>query len=159
MRTHSRLLIGFLGVVAILAVLDSKAEAQVYGGRQYYSFWNTAPSGDYYYREYYFKPAPSYTTYVVHQVHYYPQHPHYCYYYNPQSQTYWGRVPVERNGKAMYSLLKPEDRKGDLEEIPESAFPEPTTPPPLPGSEDNTKIAMPPPDLPPQVAKDKKKGS
>ena len=123
MRTYSRWVIGLLGMIAILAVLDSKAEAQVYGGRQYYSFWHTAPAGDYYYREYYFKPAPSYTTYVVHQVHYYPQYPHYCYYYNPQSQTYWGRVPVERDGKAMYSLLDEKDRKSKLEDIPEMRLP------------------------------------
>ena len=117
----------------LLVVVGPTARAQVFGGRQYYSPWHYQPAVGCYYRDYYFQETTTTTTYTVHQVRYFPEHPNYFYYYNPQADTYWGRVPVERDGKALYSLLAKEDRKSDLEEIPEEAFPEPSAPPPISG--------------------------
>jgi hypothetical protein len=42
-------------------------------------------------------------------------------------------------------MLAEEDRKGTLEEIPESAFPPPGEMPPVPDSTDGARIPPPPP--------------
>jgi hypothetical protein len=78
---------------------------------------------------------------------YHPQRPKYYYYYNPVKRAYWGRCPVEQNGEAQYSLLAEKDRKGKLEEIAETAFPEPGPMPKVPDTEDLT-LDLPPGDLP-----------
>ena len=41
-------------------------------------------------------------------------------------------------------MLKPEDRKSSLEDIPESAFPKPREMPPIPESNDKVKMSSPP---------------
>jgi hypothetical protein len=70
------------------------------------------------------------------------------YFYNPYKKHYWGRCPVDHGGKPVYSMLAEKDRKGDLEEIPESAFPPPGNVPPLPESTDGAGMELPPDDLP-----------
>ena len=49
----------------------------------------------------------------------------YIYYYNPVSQVYWGRYEIGSKGDKRYSILADKDRKKDLKEIPEKAFPKP----------------------------------
>ena len=46
------------------------------------------------------------------------------------------------------SILKQEDRKGDLNAIPESAFPKPAQMPVIPEAEDGLRMEAPPKDLP-----------
>jgi hypothetical protein len=133
----------FVGVLLFSATTPSEANNR---RRQYYSSWSYSNYG-YYYRTYYYQPAPTYTTYHYHYVVYYPSRPYY-YYYNPYSQAYWGRVPVNHNGKDVYSLLSQEHRKGTLGEIKEEHFPKPASMPTLPESKDGTKMDIPPSDLP-----------
>lgn len=153
-----------LGLVCVAALaglsqtdLGTKANAapEPSYGRQYYGSWSYQTT--YYVRPYYYQPYSGYSGYNQHYVYYYPQvNPSYYYYYNPGTQTYWGRTPVKGDpSKPVYSMLKPEDRKKDLKDIPESAFPEPSTPPAIPESKDNVKMEMPPKDLPPVKAEKK----
>jgi hypothetical protein len=72
----------------------------------------------------------------------------YVYFYNPYTHLYWGRCPLQRDGKAQYSLLAEKDCKGSLSEIPESAFPAPGDPPAVPESSHGLKMELPPEDLP-----------
>lgn len=142
---------------ALLAGWAGTANAQAYGQgyghapRQYYSDWKKAPEGNYYARKYYSKPTPDYIGYKTHEVRYFPAKPQHYYYYNPKSQKYWGRCPTEMNGKAAYSLLKMEDRHGDLNKIQESAFPPPGKMPPIPDSDpkEGATVDLPPDDAPP----------
>jgi hypothetical protein len=113
---------------------------------QYYSGWRYYPSRSYYYSSYYYKPYTEYVGYKHHYCIHYPKYPTYVYYYNPYKQTYWGRYDFENKG---YSLLDPKDRKQRLEEIPESAFPEPGEMPRIPESQGGEVVRMePPPALP-----------
>ena len=70
------------------------------------------------------------------------------YYFNPYKRVYWGRSLTDCGGKELYSLLAEKDRKGNLDEIPETAFPKPGAMPSLPESTDGTKVDRPPDDLP-----------
>jgi len=118
--------------------------------RQYYGAWARHTTYTYHYRVYYYKPAPTYVGYRHHYVIYYPSRPQYVYYYNPYTRVYWGRSPVNCCGKPQYSLLAEKDRKGNLTDIPESAFPTPGKLPPVPESDPKEGVAMdlPPDDLP-----------
>jgi len=135
-----------LGLVAVPA-----ARAAFY--RQYYdTSWTYSPSYNYYYVNYYYLPATTYTTYQYHYCIYYPSNPSYIYYYNPTTQAYWGRYKIGSKGDERYSKLAEKDRKKELKEIPEEAFPKPGPMPTIPEAKDN--VAMEPP--PENVPKDKK---
>jgi hypothetical protein len=116
--------------------------------RQYYSSWHKTTQHAYYYRNYYYKPSESYYGYKHHYTIFHPQRPQYLYYYNPYSKKYWGRCPAHSQGKGQYSLLAEADRRGDLEQIPETAFPRPGKMPPIPESTDDATMDLPPDDLP-----------
>lgn len=138
----------YLALAGILLLAASAPTwAKHYGPRQYYSGWSSTNYG-YYYRTYYYKPAPTYASYSYHYVIYYPNRPTYYYYYNPYKQAYWGRSPVNNNGKEVYSLLADEHRKGSLSEIKEEHFPKPGPMPRVPEAKDNVSIEVPPGDLP-----------
>jgi hypothetical protein len=139
----SLLSLTFVGVLLLTAAAPSQANNY---RRQYYTSWSYSGYG-YYYRTYYYQPVTTYTTYSYHYVVYYPSQPYY-YYYNPYTRAYWGRVPVNNNGKEVYSLLAPEHRKGSLSQIKEEHFPKPASMPTLPESTDGTKMDVPPSDLP-----------
>ena len=66
-------------------------------------------------------------------------------------QAYWGRYEIGSKGEKKYSILAEKDRKKELKDIPESAFPEPAKMPKIPGAVDD--VAMEPP--PENVPKDK----
>lgn len=121
-------------------MLGKKAEKEL--PRQVYSDWVEEGSGAsrYYYSCYYYQPTYG-GAYKSHRVIYYPSRPRYVYYYNPYKGRYWGRYDLQEKG---YSLLKEEDRKEKLSEVPESAFPAPGKMPPLPESKDGVEITPPP---------------
>jgi hypothetical protein len=131
------------GVMLLTVTAPSQAK---FGPRQYYTGWSTTSYG-YSYRTYYYKPYTTYTSYSYHYVIYYPSQPYY-YYYNPYTQAYWGRVPINNNGKEVYSLLAQEHRKGTLSEIKEEHFPKPGAMPKVPEATDDVKMEVPPNDLP-----------
>ena len=117
-----------------------EADAYGYGGRQYYSSWSYQPSRSYHYTRYYYQPTVTATTYHYHYCISYPSQPRYVYYYNPVSEVYWGRLDLEGKEGAQYSLLADKDRKKNLSDIPESAFPAPAALPAIPGTADNIKM-------------------
>lgn len=148
MSYRAVLLSSMLAAFAVVS-LPSPAAAQMssYGSpRQYYSSWNKHPSKPYHYRRLYYKPANSYVGYKHHYVIYYPSRPKHCYFFNPYKKQFWGRCAIQHGGK--YSLLPPEVRRPTIEEIPETAFPAPLEPPPLPESLDRLRLDLPPDDLP-----------
>ena len=140
MKTLKMLCIGSCLALCLAMSSGVSANLQNYG-RQYYSSWNYYPSRGYHYSYYYYKPQPDYASYNHHYCVHYPSQPRYVYYYNPYSQAYWGRFDTEGKDGAQYSLLKQEDRKKTLKEIPESAFPKPASMPGVPESEDGETIA------------------
>ncbi len=130
----------FLMVAALLAAgLLSASAAMAYYGRCYYSSWSYYPQRSYYYCQCNYQPAPQ-ADYSYHYCVYVPQQPNYCYYYNPGSQSYWGRYDLEAKG---YSMLAEKDRKKSLKDIPETAFPKPGEMPIIPGTKD-VKLEVPP---------------
>ncbi|HZU34843.1 MAG TPA: hypothetical protein VFA18_02980 [Gemmataceae bacterium] len=137
------------GILALGAAGDPGAShASAVTSRQYHASWAKHPQRGYYYRTYYYKPTVDYVGYRHHYVVYYPRRPQHLYFYNPYKKVYWGRCPTQTQGKAQYSLLAEKDRKATIEEIPESAFPKPGELPPVPESNDGTKMDLPPDDLP-----------
>jgi len=131
-------LVGCLAV-AFFATAGTPKEAEA-GYRHYYSSWSYYPSSSYYYRTYYYRPVRTYSTYHYHYCIYYPRSPRYVYFYNPVRRVYWGRFDTQGKPGAQYSLLDVKDRKENLEEIPESAFPEPGAMPEIPDSNDGLQI-------------------
>ena len=115
----------------------------------YYSSYVYYPAGNYYYSYYYYQPYSGYSGYQSHHCYYYPSYStRYVYYYNPYRHVFWGRYDLQDKG---YSLLAEQDRKGDLKDIAESAFPKPGEMPGIPDSKDGNKMASPP--APPEVTK------
>jgi hypothetical protein len=133
-----------LGMLLFPAPSDAQ---QGFQHRQYYGNWHAHRAG-YAYRPYYFKPHAQFHGYKHHYVIHHPKHPQHLYFYNPYKKQFWGRCPVATNGKAQYSLLAEKDRSGDLEKIPEAAFPEPGPLPTVPEATDDLKLDLPPDDLP-----------
>ncbi|MFG0287253.1 MAG: hypothetical protein ACF8CQ_03715 [Rhodopirellula sp. JB044] len=143
MHRFTRRLLGlaFIGATLSCFITPESAEAGGYY-RQRYSSWSYKPSSSYYYSRYTYHPVVSTVTtrYHYHYAVHYPSRPRYVYYYNPVRRVYWGRYDIQEGG---YSMLKQEDRKEKLEEIPESAFPKPAEMPPIPESSDGEKMAKP----------------
>jgi hypothetical protein len=135
-------------LLAGAASLLAGGERRYSTARQYYSSWHKHPSHGYYYRHYYYKPSPEYSGYKHHYAIYYPSRPNHYYFYNSYTKRYWGRCPVQTNGKEQYSLLAEADRKGKLSEIAETAFPAPGRMPTIPESKDGAIMDLPPDDLP-----------
>lgn len=146
MTRNIRRLLMLLAVAGTVFVATPPKEADA-AYRQYYGGWNYHGGHGYHYRSYFYKPYVSYPSYHSHYCIHYPSRPRYVYYYNRNTHQYWGRFDTEGKEGAQYSILKPEDRKGTLEEIPESAFPAPAAMPVIPDSEDGVTIE-PPKDLP-----------
>jgi hypothetical protein len=147
MNSRKRL-IALLALVAA-GTLGATSMANPYAPRQYYGGWQKHSRANYYYRAYYYKPKASYNGYKHHYVMYSPAKPKHYYFYNPYKKQYWGRCPVEYDGnKPQYSMLAEADRKANIEDIPEKAFPEPSDVPPIPDADDNAKLELPPDDLP-----------
>lgn len=140
-----------VGALLISGLTTSAAWANRYAARQYYSGWSYRSTHKYYYRTYYYKPTPTYYGYKHHYVIHYPSRPQYNYYYNPYKKVYWGRCPSQTNGTEAYSLLAEADRRENLEDIPEKAFPKPGKMPAIPESQDGAEVDLPPDDLPPNA--------
>lgn len=142
-----------LGLAALVAVAASVALVRAdYGSpRQYYGGWYKHESKPYYYNHYYYKPTPNYAGYKHHYVMYYPSRPKHYYYYNPHKKVYWGRCPIQAQapGVGQYSLLPPEARKANLEDIPEKDFPKPGPLPTIPDANVEKEKNPPQLDLPP----------
>ena len=139
-----------VALTLVFGALATTAVADQYSSRQYYSNWSHNTQRGYHYRTYYYKPTPNYVGYRHHYVVYSPSRPRHYYFYNPYKKQYWGRCDVNTNGKGQYSLLAEADRKGTLDEIPESAFPAPGPMPRIPDSNpgENAGMDLPPDDLP-----------
>ena len=131
--SRRRLLIAVLGLLAVA----SSVQGALLARRHYYGGWTYYPSRTYYYTNYYYYPTTTSTNYRYHYCVHYPTQPRYVYYYNPYSSVYWGRYDCEEKG---YSLLAEKDRKADLKEIPEKAFPKPGEMPEIPESTDGEKM-------------------
>lgn len=131
-------------LIVALVVLATTGGTVVAAGRHYYGNWGHYPQRSYYYVQYYYKPADDYEDYRYHYCIYYPAQPNYIYYYNPYSSVYWGRYDVKAKG---YSLLEEKDRKKELKEIPDKAFPKPAAMPAIPEAKDGEKM-LPPPKVP-----------
>jgi hypothetical protein len=145
MLTRRRLIcLALVGAALVSSVPAAMAARHLY--RQRYSSWSYYPSRSYYYSYYYYQPYSGYDGYRSHYCVYYPSTPRYVYYYNPYASAYWGRYDLEEKG---YSLLAEKDRKGDLKQIPESAFPKPGQMPLIPESDgkDKEMTRMDPPNL------------
>lgn len=121
-------LLGALAVSGFLTPSQSDAG--------YYTRWHHR--SNYCYCYYYYSPVR------YHHVVYYPSRPRYYYYYNPYRKVYWGRFDREAAPGNQYSMLAPEDRRGNLDEIPESAFPPPGPMPAEPENNDGETLAIPP---------------
>ena len=145
----SRLAGMFLAVILVIASFaPTPVSAQSsHHSRQYYGSWHGHPNG-YSYRSYYYKPHQQFSGFKHHYVIHHPKFPQHHYFYNPYQKKFWGRCPVDHGGKPVYSLLAEKDRNGDLEKIPESAFPKPGPVPEIPESTDGVKLDLPPDDLP-----------
>jgi hypothetical protein len=141
-----------IGLVAMTMFAEfdvEPAQAHFRRYRQYYGGWTYNPIQTYYYRPYYYLPYASASTYSYHYVVSYPAEPQYYYYYNPVRRYYWGRYDLKAKG---YSLLAEKDRRGKLEEIPDTAFPKPGKMPNIPESKDGVAMDVTPDDVPKESA-------
>jgi hypothetical protein len=132
--------------VGMLASTPRDAAAQ-HHSRQHFGDWHRHPNG-FHYRPYYFKPHPQFVGHKHHYAIHYKNRPQHHYFYNPYKKQFWGRCPVATDGKSSYSLLAEKDRSGDINAIPEAAFPKPGPMPPIPESTDGATLDLPPDDLP-----------
>jgi len=156
MLSHKQ--IGRMVVILLAGVAGavSSANTAEAGYRQYYSAWSHHASNGYFYRHYYFKPAPQFKVYHHNFCIYFPSKPRYVYFYNPVRRVYWGRFDTQGRKGAQYSLLDEADQSGDLKSIPGSAFPPPGAMPAIPNAVD-TEPMEPVTDLPAFKKKPRKK--
>ncbi len=133
----------------VLGMTASTGALADYFCRQYYTpSWTYCPTTSYYFTTYYYQVAVAQPTYYYHYCIYYPAQPTYVYYYNPCTQVYWGRYKIGAKPNEAYSILDKKDRKKDLADIPEEAFPAPGPMPKIPGSDDGVAMLAPPENLP-----------
>ena len=136
--------LGLAGAMALLALWGDTAQGNTLARRQYYGRWTYYPARSYYYSYYYYKPVETAIDYEYHYTIYYPSRPRYVYYYNPHRRVYWGRYDLQGKGDKVYSLLDEKDRKQNLSDIPEKAFPTPGAMPTIPTAKDKEQILPPP---------------
>ena len=136
------------GSALLLADVGVVVHAANNSPRQYYGAYAKHPRHNYSYRSYYYKPTSTYSGFKHHYAIYHPSRPKYIYYYNPYKKQYWGRCPINTEGKSLYSLLAEKDRKGNIDDIEETDFPAFSDVPPIPDSTDGVKLDLPPDDLP-----------
>jgi hypothetical protein len=122
------------------ATMFSASPVQAQYGRQYYTTWSYYPTYGYYYTNYRYQTYVDAPSYDYHYCVYYPSQ-RYVYYYNPVRRVYWGRYDLEKQG---YSMLEEKDRKAELKDIPESAFPAPGKMPNIPEAKDAVAMSKPP---------------
>jgi len=129
-----------LAIVALVgfASMPNQAEA---GNRSHYSRPTFHKS--FHYRQYNYY-SNHHKSYRQHYAFYFNHSPKHVYFYNPHKKQWWGRYDLEVGG---YSLLKETDRKAELNDIPESAFPKPGK---MPAEEQGGETM----DVPPAFAKD-----
>ena len=111
--------------------------------RQDDSAWNYDQTGIDYNCCYHSLPTQYATKYSDHYVIQYPPQPQYYDYDNPHRQVFWGRSSSDPQANPGYSLLAAKDRKGRLEEIPESAFGPLDELPAIPESNDGACLELP----------------
>src|SRR5436190_21276528 len=121
--------------------------ADHFGTPQFFGDWHNHARG-FSFRPYYYKPHNNFVGFKHHYVVHFQSHPLFNYFYNPYTRQFWGRCPVATEGEASYSLLAENDRNGDINKIPESAFPKAGAMPPVPESTDGATMDLPPDDLP-----------
>lgn len=132
-------------VFTVLMLVTRTSTAYAQYARQYYdTTWTYSSAYSYYYTTYYYLPTVTATTYDYHYCIYYTSQPSYVYYYNPTTRVYWGRYEVGSKGENRYSMLAAKDRKKDLKDIPEGAFPKPSKMPTIPGASDGAAMEPPP---------------
>ena len=134
---NRRIALWLLGATLLVGSVQVPEAVAARLARHYYSGWSYQPARTYYYSYYYYKPYATYNGYAHHYCVYYTSSPRYVYYYNPVRRVYWGRYDVEAKG---YSMLAEKDRKADLKDIPEEAFPKPGEMPAIPESEDGEQM-------------------
>lgn len=129
-----------LSVVTLvgLASMPTSAEA---GHRSSYS--RPTFHKNYHVRQYTYY-SNHHRAYRSHHAFYFNHKPKHVYFYNPHKRAWWGRYDLETGG---YSLLKEQDRKAELSDIPEHAFPKPGK---MPAEETGGAIM----DVPPGFAKE-----
>jgi hypothetical protein len=138
-----------LGLTLGLGLAYGPGVPAAFAQRQYYdTSWTYSPTYSYYYVRYYYRPYVTYPSYDYHYAIYYPSQSNYIYYYNPVSQAYWGRYKLGSKENERYSILAEKDRKKDLKEIPETAFPAPAAMPAIPGAKDGVAMEPPPENVP-----------
>ena len=142
---HHIVLPAFL-FICLLGASQTRA-VDHFGSRQFFGDWHNHARG-FSFRPYYYKPHNNFVGFKHHYVVHFQSHPRFNYFYNPYTRQFWGRCPVETKGEANYSLLAENDRNGDINKIPESAFPEAGAMPPVPESTDGATMDLPPDDLP-----------
>jgi hypothetical protein len=107
-------------IIATVLFCGSAIESHAQYPGYYQNRWYPRSSGGRitsYYSNYYYTPTQ------YHVCYYYPDRGRrYVYYYNWERRSYWGRFDTETS---KYSLLAESDRKENLADIPEKAFPEP----------------------------------
>jgi hypothetical protein len=133
-------------IIALVVTAPARAADQFHT-RQFFGEWRQHPRG-FHHRPYYYKPHPNFTGFKHHHVIHFNSRPQHHYFYNPYKKQFWGRCPVAIDGKPSYQLLAEKDRSGDINKIPESAFPPPGPMPPIPESTDGATLDLPPDDLP-----------
>ncbi|MGH7127124.1 MAG: hypothetical protein ACREJB_11220 [Planctomycetaceae bacterium] len=122
---------------------DGAAEEARAAFRQYYSGWSHAPERGYFYRKYHYKPDAAGSRYEYHYCIYYPSDPRYVYYYDPETQVYWGRFDTQGEPGRQYSLLPSGLQSTKLSDVPDEAFPPPGDMPVIPGAADGVRIEPP----------------
>jgi len=132
-----------LALALVVALSAAGMASAHFATRHYYSSWTYYPAQSYHYCYYYYKPTPVVTTYSYHYAIVYPTQPRYVNYYNPYQQQYWGRLDTQAKGDKQYSLLAENDRKKELKDIPEKAFPALDKMPAIPESTDGEQMLVP----------------
>jgi len=155
-----RIVMAFLGCALVAGAVQAY-QGKGKDARQSYGNWQYNKEKNYHYREYKFKPKKADTSYKTQYVIYYKDQPkkkNWVYMYNPETKKYWCRYPTVNNprygeqakmGKELWCVVPKEKQYGDVDMIAESSYGKPgDTCPTIPGSNDNTPIDVPPPDLP-----------
>jgi hypothetical protein len=92
---------------------------------QFYSDWSRFPGRSYFHRSHHLL-APNFSMVAGSTpellVIYYPDRPHYFYYYDPQQKKYVGRYRPASKDTECFAVLAPAKRKRSLAEITESSF-------------------------------------
>src|SRR5262245_42491634 len=115
-------IVGMLITASIGKAQEKQSKNQYYTDGKIVGQWHWDANAKCFSAYYTFKSSSNATQFSYHLVYYYPDKDKYVYFYNPRTERFWGRCPLNVSKNNPYQILNAQDQRKRLGEIDQKAF-------------------------------------